>query len=148
MTTRRAPKPLTKLDPAKTAQHRNFSRPGSQKWGAVSADGKWTYKRLEEAGTPWIVLDADGDEWGTGFGTLARARAATAKHDTEAPPRPEGHDVTGREAFLVDRAEWYRTTQGTDRRLSAVLAEADWAAGITDPALDHVATSTSRKDTT
>lgn len=84
MSARRAPKPMTRLDPARTTVRRNFGRAGSQKWGAVSDDGNWTYERLEETNTPWIVLDAAGDEWGDmWFGTLSRAREATAAHDTK-----------------------------------------------------------------
>jgi hypothetical protein len=74
---------MTPLDPARTVRHRNFSRPGGQVWGAASADGRWAYRRLEETGTPWVVL-VDGSEWGgQWFGTLASARRATAAHDAK-----------------------------------------------------------------
>lgn len=84
MSTRGAPKSMTRLDPARTVRRRNFGRAGSQMWGAASADGLWAYQRLEEPGTPWVVLDAGGAEWGEAwFRTLGKAREATAAHDTK-----------------------------------------------------------------
>lgn len=78
------PKPMTRLDPAKTTRRPSFGKQGKQIWGAVSACGQWTYVRLEQAGTPWVVLDADGAEWGPSwFRTLNKAREATAAHDTK-----------------------------------------------------------------
>ena len=80
--TRRPPRPMTRLDPARTMRLPSFGRRTRQAWAATSADGRWSYRRLEVPGTPWVVLHGDGEEWGTGFGTLSRARAATAAHDT------------------------------------------------------------------
>ncbi len=78
-----ARKPMTSLDAARTERHASFRSGRREVWGAVSACGRWSYRRLEDVGTPWIVLDAAGEEWGTGFGTLARARRATARHDAK-----------------------------------------------------------------
>lgn len=79
---------LTTLNPTRTIRWRNFNRGGTQIWEATSACGRWTYVRLETAGTPWAVIDnATGAEliWpGSGlsewFGTLKSARQATAAH--------------------------------------------------------------------
>jgi hypothetical protein len=78
---------LTPLDNTKTVRHQNFGRTGSQIWEATSQDGRFTYKRLEDTGTPWLVIDNNtGSEFiwhGSGenewFGTLKSARRATAK---------------------------------------------------------------------
>lgn len=71
---------LTPLDPARTVRRPTFRAGREQAWEATSADGRWTYVRLEQAGTPWAVFDAAGAEW-RWFGTLTRARRATASHD-------------------------------------------------------------------
>lgn len=45
---------MTALDPTKTIRYRGRTgRPEIRE--AVSADGVWTYIRLEERGTPWDV---------------------------------------------------------------------------------------------
>ncbi len=74
--------PMTPLARSGRTMHRNHGRPGSQLWAAASADGRWSYKRLEQVGTPWVVLDRAGEDWGW-FGTLAGARRATARHDAK-----------------------------------------------------------------
>lgn len=82
---------MTPLDPARTIRFANHGRAGSQIWEATSADGRWTYARLDQAGTPWVVIDNSTGANSTGaghvwadsghvewFGTLKSARQATA----------------------------------------------------------------------
>lgn len=49
-------------------------------WSAVSADGRFTYNRSDETGTPWIVKDTStGTEVGQWFRSLDRARRHTSQ---------------------------------------------------------------------
>jgi hypothetical protein len=52
-------------------------------WGAVTADGEWGFERIEEPGTPWIVVHHPRTPqaetvWGM-FGTLKAARIAVQR---------------------------------------------------------------------
>lgn len=42
-------------------------------WSATTIDGRWTIERIEDVGTPWIVVTADGAELPALFGTLKSA---------------------------------------------------------------------------
>lgn len=44
-------------------------------WAAVSVDGLWTFERIEDTGTPWLVQHRDFPGWSITFGTLSKARA-------------------------------------------------------------------------
>lgn len=49
------------------------------KWEAVSTDGRWLYRWMDEPGTPWQVeyVPAPTDQW-VFYGSLLAARRATA----------------------------------------------------------------------
>lgn len=49
-------------------------------WSAESTDGVWTYERVEDVGTPWIVTykPTGLDVW---LSSLPKARAFTARPD-------------------------------------------------------------------
>jgi hypothetical protein len=52
-------------------------------WGAVTVDGEWGFERIEEPGTPWIVVHhprtAHAETVSASFGTLKAARQAVER---------------------------------------------------------------------
>lgn len=73
---------MTNIIITRTAGRLSTTRPGTRVsdreiWEARSIDGTWTYERLEEEGTPWLVLHTP-----TGymdyFASLSKARRWTA----------------------------------------------------------------------
>lgn len=71
-------KPRTQRTPIKVREQTLNPRTGRREiWDAVSADGIWTYVRLELPGTPWEVthVPTGRSYW---IGSLPQARAKTA----------------------------------------------------------------------
>jgi hypothetical protein len=52
-------------------------------WEATTADGEWAFERIEETGTPWIVVHhprtPDAETATSWFGTLKAARQAVER---------------------------------------------------------------------
>jgi hypothetical protein len=52
-------------------------------WEAVTAEGEWAFERIEEPGTPWIVVHhprtPEAETVTTWFGTLKAARIAVER---------------------------------------------------------------------
>lgn len=52
-------------------------------WGAVTTDGEWGFERIEEVGTPWIVVHhprtPEAETITCWFGTLKAARQAVER---------------------------------------------------------------------
>jgi hypothetical protein len=75
-------------------------------WEAVTTDGEWAFERIEEPGTPWIVVHhphASAAETCFGFhGTLKRAREALERGWV----RPPSHYRTEHEAALHTRDQY------------------------------------------
>lgn len=44
------------LDPTRTVRRQNLRTGRRETWEAVSADGLWTFRRLEEPSTPWAAF--------------------------------------------------------------------------------------------
>jgi hypothetical protein len=66
---------MVALDRTTEVRYRNFGRPGTQLWGVRSADGQWYFERLEQSGTPWVVMHSlTLREVGGWYGTLRAAR--------------------------------------------------------------------------
>jgi hypothetical protein len=102
--------PMAKLDPSKTIRFPRFGSGRMEIWTAFSADGRWSYERIEDSGTPWIAKNAEtGVEHWTG--TLPAARRWTFKFDTcehNVVDRPreemQGTNLDGR--WVVKRRTW------------------------------------------
>lgn len=63
---------MTPLDPTRTER-----TPGGTIIAAWSADGRWSYERLDEPGHPWLAYDERADRELDWFRSLAKARRAT-----------------------------------------------------------------------
>lgn len=48
-------------------------------WSARSRDGVWSFERVEEPGTPWLVFHRDVQGWYGSFGSLSKARAGAER---------------------------------------------------------------------
>lgn len=68
----------TLLDSGKTVRFINRRTRKPEIWEATSADGRWTYIRTEEHGTPWFVQDNTTGRTVTPATSLIRARRFTA----------------------------------------------------------------------
>ena len=57
-------------------------------WGATTTDGEWGFERIEEPGTPWIVVHyprtPQAETFSGLFGTLKAARIAVQRCGIEA----------------------------------------------------------------
>lgn len=62
------------LDPGKTRKYQSLRTGRMEVWEASSADGKWSFRRLEDTGTPWEVTHEDFPGWSMLAGSLAKAR--------------------------------------------------------------------------
>lgn len=62
------------LDAAKTTKYRSLRTGRLETWGAVSKDGKWSFQRIEDVGTPWEVTHEDFPGWSMLAGSLPKAR--------------------------------------------------------------------------
>ncbi len=131
--------PMTPLAKTGRTVCRNHGRQGSQLWAAKSVDGRWSYQRLEDVGTPWIVLDADGADWAW-FGTLASARRATARHDAKETSAMTTPKLTGPQRALLDAVaagQVHRDDSGTFRPLYQTY-RADTGRAVPAAALDRL----------
>src|SRR5579864_7859156 len=61
-----------------TARYPTFRAGRWENWSAVSTDGDWKYERLEMSGTPWDVVHVPSGKSADWYGSLPKARAATA----------------------------------------------------------------------
>lgn len=61
-----------------TRRYPTFSGRRLEAWQAASRDGVWRYDRLEITGTPWQVVHVPTETEADWYGTLTRAREATA----------------------------------------------------------------------
>ena len=78
-TTTRTRRPRRTLTPVTiTARFPSFRSGRLENWSAVSEDGTWKYERLEISGTPWQVEYVPSGTIGHWYGSLDKARAATA----------------------------------------------------------------------
>lgn len=101
---------MTKLDSAKTIRFPRFGSGRMEIWTAFSADGRWSYERIEDSGTPWIAKNTEtGVEHWTG--TLSAARRWTFKFDAcehnvvdRHRESLNGTNVGGR--WVIKRSEW------------------------------------------
>jgi hypothetical protein len=78
-----------------TAAYRTGRSGRREAWGAVSADGVWSYERLEVATTPWEITHVPtGRVVPLWYSSLPNARAATADGtalaEIEKQQAPEG----------------------------------------------------------
>lgn len=71
-------KALALLDTKSTVRRPAFRTGRLETWEAKSADGMWTFERLDDEGTPWIAMHACGIDVRTYFGTLHSARRSVA----------------------------------------------------------------------
>ena len=59
----------------------------SECWGAVTTDGEWGFERIEEPGTPWIVVHhprtPEAETLPCWFGTLTAVRQAVERGGIE-----------------------------------------------------------------
>lgn len=62
------------LDTAKTVRFPSLRTGQREIWEAVSKDGKWSFRRLEERGTPWVVYHSDFPGWSMMAASLPKAR--------------------------------------------------------------------------
>ena len=76
---------LTRLDPVKFVRCLNLRTGRREIWEATSADGQWTYQRVEDTGTPWDVCHIPTSKEKLGFPSLLAARRWTA----EQPAHPD-----------------------------------------------------------
>jgi hypothetical protein len=62
-------------------------------WEARTTDGKWTFERTEETGTPWVIIRGADGMVVTYCGSLAHCRRSVALGyaETEARVRAAGH---------------------------------------------------------
>lgn len=97
----KAKRPMCDLAPGSKVMQRTFRRQSTSAgfdpnrtrmecWGATSADGRWRFDRIEEPGTPWLIVAIDpavppGMGWVTQASSLAKAREYVARGwaDTE-----------------------------------------------------------------
>lgn len=76
--------PMTAL--ARVERRETFTRPVSDPggatrpeiWAACSADDLWSYHRIDDEGTPWLIVYRPTGQQVVPYGTLAAAREATA----------------------------------------------------------------------
>ena len=61
-----------------TARFPSFRSGRMENWAAESRDGVWKYERIEDTGTPWAVIHVPTGTEGDWYGSLPKARAATA----------------------------------------------------------------------
>ena len=61
-----------------TSRYPSFNGGRVENWSAASADGTWKYERVEDTGTLWQVEHVPSGTIGDWYGSLPKARAATA----------------------------------------------------------------------
>jgi hypothetical protein len=67
------------LAPIRTGAYHQSARTGRQEcWEAETLDGQWTFVRMEETGTPWLIYHAGESTPQTICGTLRTCRAWVA----------------------------------------------------------------------
>lgn len=81
---------LIPIDAAKTVRYQSLRTGRMEAWEATSKDGLWSFRRLEDTGTPWEVTHSDFPGWSMLAGSLRKARlhaAAQLRLDLDALAR-------------------------------------------------------------
>lgn len=87
-------------------------------WEAITTDGEWAFERIEEPGTPWIVVHhprtPQAETVGAMFGTLKAARQAVERGNLEqwlpsvqATAHARGEHTTDNGICRACRDEWF-----------------------------------------
>jgi hypothetical protein len=100
MTTTQTRRPRRELTPVDiTARFPSFNGRRLETWSAASRDGIWKYERIEDTGTPWAVIHVPTNTEGDWYGSLPKARAATASGEALAyVERVQAHERGEHEA--------------------------------------------------